>query len=336
MDLEHRLSKVSAKRLITSLTAGAIVATLAIQTGAPAVGAPPLFASRHRDNSRGGNARSSSGRHMLSKAGKISIVTAAGDICMSTPASCEPTANLVRSIRPDAALTMGDNQYSSGTIEEYRASYAKAWGRFKAITRPSPGNHEWKDMTNGYETYFGPAVQTNGNNWYSFDLGNWHLVSLDGTCSALPGACDAGGAEYHWLAKDLSTHASRCTLAYWHEPRWSSGTTHGSSTDVGALWQLLYAAGAEIVLNGHEHNYERFAPQTPAGNLDATKGITEIVAGTGGAENGSYPFGNPIANSLIRLNGVGVVKLTLRAKGWKEQFVRPSGTVVDSSSGTCH
>lgn len=263
------------------------------------------------------------------------VVTAAGDLCTATPRSCAATARLVRRIGPDAALTLGDNQYPSGEIQDYRRSYDRAWGRFKAITRPSPGNHEWQDSTNGYRAYFGRSVLTGGNTWYAFDLGNWHLISLDGTCSALPGGCGSTGAEYRWLVRHLAQDPKPCTLAYWHEPRWSSGTTHGSATNVGPLWDALSAAGAELVLNGHEHNYERFAPQTPSGAPDASTGITEIVAGTGGAENGDYPFGRPIANSVVRLNGVGVVELTLRPNGWRERFVRPDGSVVDSSSGTC-
>jgi hypothetical protein len=257
------------------------------------------------------------------------IVTAAGDICTATPQSCSPTAHLVRSLHPDVALTLGDNQYDAGTLAEYLQSYDHAWGRFKAITDPVAGNHEWKTPNaQGFLDYFGRIGY-----WYSFKVGGWRLYALDGTCSA-DGGCGVGDPQYEWLKQKLAARTDRCILAYWHQPRFSSGTTHGSATNVAPLWDLLYDAGADLVLNGHEHNYERFAPQDPAGG-PMPNGIVEIVAGTGGNGDGSYPFGTPIANSEVRLNGLGVVELRLWPHGWVERFLRPSGAVVDRSSGTC-
>jgi hypothetical protein len=256
-------------------------------------------------------------------------LTAAGDICPSTPDPCTPTARLIRRIGPDVALTLGDNQYSDGALAEYLASYDHAWGTFKEITFPVAGNHEWKTPNaQGYLDYFHLRTY-----WYSFKVGKWRLYALDGTCSD-DGGCSEGDPQYEWLKRKLSMRSDRCILAYWHQPRFSSGTTHGSATNVGPLWDLLYGAGADLVLNGHEHNYERFAPQDPAG-LPTADGIVEIVAGTGGNGEGSYPFGDPIANSEIRLNGLGAVELRLWGHGWAERFLRPSGQIVDRASGTC-
>ena len=257
-------------------------------------------------------------------------VTAAGDICqVGTPASCDPTAHLIRRIHPDVALTLGDNQYTDGTLAQYRASYDHTWGTFKDITRPVAGNHDWKTTNaQGFLDYFGRHTY-----WYSFKVGHWRLYALDGTCSH-DGGCGVGDPQYTWLEQELAARSDRCILAYWHQPRFSSGTTHGSDADVGPLWDLLYGAGADLILNGHEHNYERFAPQNPAGD-PATDGIVEIVAGTGGSGDGSYPFGTPIANSEVRLNGLGVVELNLWAHGWVERFLRPGMKVVDRASGTC-
>lgn len=256
------------------------------------------------------------------------VVTAAGDICTSTE-SCRPTAKLIRAIGPDFALTTGDNQYPSGALSDYREVFARTWGRFKRIIRPSAGNHEWQTPgASGYLAYFGLS-----SFWYGFDVGAWRLISLDGTCSQ-NGGCDVGSPQYQWLAADLAADPHACTLAYWHEPRFSSGTTHGSATSVQPLWSLLSAAGAELVLNGHEHNYERFGPQDANGKADPA-GIVEIVAGTGGNGEASYPFGPPIANSKVRLNGIGVVRLTLRPHGWSSRFVRPGGAVSDRARGRC-
>ena len=248
---------------------------------------------------------------------------------MSTMQSCAPTARLVRSLHPDVALTLGDNQYSEGTLAEYLATYDHAWGRFKNITSPVAGNHEWKTPNaEGFLDYFHRSKY-----WYSFSVGRWRLYALDGTCSD-NGGCGVGDPQYAWLKQKLASRTDRCILAYWHQPRFSSGITHGSESSVAPLWDLLFNAGADLILNGHEHNYERFAAQDPDGR-PVSGGIVEIVAGTGGNGEGSYPFGDPIANSLVRLNGLGVVELRLWRHGWTERFFRPTGEVVDQASGTC-
>jgi calcineurin-like phosphoesterase family protein len=257
------------------------------------------------------------------------VVTAAGDICGETPRTCSPTADLIRSVHPDAALTLGDNQYGEGTLAQYLAGYDGAWGSFKDITFPVAGNHEWKTPdAQGYLDYFDTKAY-----WYTFALGPWRFYALDGTCED-NGGCAPGDQQYEWLKDQLASRSDRCILAYWHQPRFSSGTKHGSDDLLEPMWQLLDFAGADLVLNGHEHNYERFSQQDAHGNADAN-GTVEIVAGTGGNGDGGYPFGQPIPNSEVRLNGLGVVELRLSAGGWLERFRRPTGEVVDRISGTC-
>ncbi len=254
-------------------------------------------------------------------------VAAAGDICLSSPESCAPTAALIRSLTPDAVLTLGDNQYTEGALAQYLASYDHAWGTFKDITYPVAGNHEWRTPgAEGFKDYF-----SRDDVWYTFTLAGWRFYALDGTCEA-DGGCAEGDPQYAWLDSQLGAHTDRCILAYWHQPRFSSGTEHGSDEAVGPLWDLLSEAGVDLILNGHEHNYERFAPQDPSGSA-AVGGPVEIVAGTGGA--GGYPFGAPIANSRVRLNGPGVLELRLWGDGWVERFLRPDGTVADQATGSC-
>ena len=256
-------------------------------------------------------------------------VVAAGDICGSGPESCMATADLALSLEPDAVLTLGDNQYPDGALSDYQRSYGPAWGRFRDITFPVAGNHEWHlPDAQGFRDYFGLDPT-----WYTFTLGTWRLYALDGSCGD-NGGCGPGSAQYEWLRAELPKHTERCIIAYWHQPRFSSGTVHGSNSAVDPFWRLLSAAGTDLVLNGHEHNYERFAPQD-ADAQPSSSGVVELVAGTGGASEASYPFGDPTPNSMVRLNGIGVVELDLWSDGWFERFVRPNGDVVDQASGGC-
>ena len=257
------------------------------------------------------------------------VLTAAGDICGATPDTCSATADLSRSLDPDAVLTLGDNQYEEGTLAQYMGGYDGAWGAFKDITFPVAGNHEWKTPgAQGYLDYFAGSSY-----WYTFARGPWRFYALDGTCES-NGGCAPGDPQYEWLQDQLATHPERCILAYWHQPRFSSGVRHGSDGLLESIWQLLDSAGTDLVLNGHEHNYERFAPQDASGNPTAD-GITQIIAGTGGNGEGFYPFGDPIPNSLVRLNGVGLVELRLWDGGWIERFHGVNREILDRSSGTC-
>ena len=231
-------------------------------------------------------------------------------------------------------FTLGDNVYPSGSLTNYQNCYNPSWGRHKARTAPALGNHEYDTTPTAadYFTYFGAAAGDPTKGYYGFDLGAWHIVALNSDVSM-----SAGSPQEQWLRADLAAHAQRCSLAYWHHPRFSSGSTHGSMAQAQPLWQALYDAGAEIVLSGHEHNYERFAPQTPSGAPDLARGIREFVVGTGGGA-GAYPFGTPIANSEVRITGVnGVLKLALGDGTYAWQFIPVAGqTATDSGSGTCH
>ncbi len=228
------------------------------------------------------------------------VIAAAGDIC-SSPTDCGPTATLLDQIAPDRVLTLGDNAYEDGTAAEYSSYYDPNWGRQKSKTSPAPGNHDYHTAGGaGYFAYFGPQAPAP---YYSFDLGSWHLISLNGELDH-----SSGSSQETWLKNDLAAHPAQCTLAYWHEPRFSSGSEHGSDSSFAPFWNDLNAAGADIVLNGHDHEYERFAPQNPNATADP-KGIREFVVGTGGASH--YTFATPIANSEVRDNtSFGVIKLT--------------------------
>jgi chitodextrinase len=255
------------------------------------------------------------------------VIAAAGDIC-SSATNCAPTATLLDAINPTAVLTLGDNAYNDGTLTEYNNYYRPNWGRFDAKVYPNPGNHDYHTANaQGYFDYYGSRAR---GAYYSYDLGSWHLISLNSEISV-----SAGSAQETWLKQDLSAHPVKCVLAYWHRPRFSSGTSHGSDPTYGPLWSDLYAAGADVVLNGHEHNYERFAPQDPSAQPDAT-GIREFVAGTGGASH--YSFGTPLSNSEVRDNtSFGVLKLTLHSGSYDWEFVPVAGaSFTDSGSASCH
>jgi hypothetical protein len=257
------------------------------------------------------------------------VITAAGDIAASG-GSQAATASLVNAVNPVAALTLGDNAYENGALSDYNSFYQPSWGTFLNKTDPVPGNHDYQTSgASGYYAYYGARAPAT---YYSYDVGSWHLIALNSEI-----AHSAGSAQDSWLINDLAGHPNACTLAYWHKPRFSSGTSHGSDTGFTRFWQDLYAADADLVLGGHEHNYERFAPQTPSGGADPTAGIREFVVGTGGRSH--YGFGaTPVPNSEIR-NGstYGVLKLTLHANSYDWQFVPVAGqTFTDSGTTACH
>ncbi len=200
---------------------------------------------------------------------------------------------------------------------------------------PVPGNHDYGTAgASGYFGYFGGAARDPAKGWYAYDRGTWRIYVLNSNCAAI-GGCDAGSPQERWLRKDLATNARTCVLAMWHHPRFSSGP-HGNDPRTQALWHALYAAGAELVLNGHDHIYERFAPQTSTGKADPSRGIVEIVAGTGGRSH--YPFVQIRANSLVRDNTTyGVLRIVLSEGGWSFEFIPvQGGAFSDSGSGTCH
>ena len=262
------------------------------------------------------------------------VLVGAGDIADCDVSADEATARLIDGIE-GTVFAAGDDAYESGTAKEFQDCYAPTWGRFLDRTYPVPGNHDWvtKDLA-GYLGYFGDRAAPDGTSWYSFELGAWHVVMLDSECRKV-GGCGADSAQGRWLAADLAASSAHCTVAIWHRPRWSSGF-HGNDDDVGPFWTALYRAGADLVINGHDHDYERFAPQDPAGHKDETGGLREFVVGTGGAELRDF---RPIAaaNSQLRVGGVhGVLKLTLKADGYDWAFVPTGSDITDAGSTACH
>jgi hypothetical protein len=253
------------------------------------------------------------------------VLVGAGDIAYCSGNNDEATAGLLDTIS-GTVFTLGDNAYESGTYTEYTDCYHPTWGRHKARTKPSPGNHEYKTPdAAGYFQYFDNIAP-----YYAYTLGAWRIYSLDSEIDV-----SASSPQVAWLQSDLAANPSQCVLAYWHTPRWSSGSTHGNSSSMQTLWQILYNAGAELVINGHEHNYERFAAMDVSG-LPVPQGLREFVVGTGGI--GHYGFGAALPASEVRdSTSFGVLKLTLRVDGYDWQFVPVAGSIfTDSGSGTCH
>jgi len=209
------------------------------------------------------------------------VLAGAGDIADCDDLSgAEATAKLLEKI-PGTVFTVGDNAYPSGTAQQFRDCYGPTWGRFKSRTRPTPGNHEFHSGgATPYFDYFGANAGDPAKGYYSYDLGAWHIVALNSEC-AEAGGCQAGSPQEIWLRQDLAAHPAACALAYWHKPLFSSGAKHGNDPEMKPFWQDLYAARATVVLNGHDHDYERFAPQDPEGKPDPALGIREFVVGTG-------------------------------------------------------
>jgi hypothetical protein len=257
-------------------------------------------------------------------------VLAAGDIAGCKWETDAATAALVAE-RDGTVLTVGDNVYPAGSDTTYADCYDPTWGAFFDRTRPSIGNHDLQDDGGAaYFRYFGDAAGTPGDGWYSFELAAWHILALNSNCQMV--RCDAGSPQHDWLAADLAASDARCTLAYWHHPRFSSGP-HGNDASVAALWQALDEADADLVLVGHDHLYERFLPQTADGVADPN-GLRQITIGTGGA--GLYQAERIAANSELSIDdSFGVLVLTLRPSSYEWEFVVTDGTVADEGSGEC-
>ncbi len=264
-----------------------------------------------------------------------SVLIGAGDIAdCSNLSGAEATAKLLVA-NPGTVMALGDLAYPNGTPEDFKC-YDKTWGRVKDRTRPAVGNHEFHSQgATYYFSYFGAAAGDPRTGYYSYDLGSWHIVVLNSECKEV-GGCQAGSPEEKWLRADLAAHPSGCTLAYFHKPRFSSGLNHGDDPEISAFWQALYDYNAELVLNGHDHDYERFAPQDPNGRADSKRGIREFVVGTGGKSHREFGFSRP--NSEVRNNDAyGVLRLTLKPTGYNWQFLPEAGkTFTDSGSGNCH
>jgi acid phosphatase type 7 len=283
------------------------------------------------------------------------LVVAAGDTACSpsdpdynngngsgTRCMQKATASLIGSIpNVTALLPLGDNQYKCGDLKDFQTSYATTWGKFNAISHPIPGNHEYGDFASGctasaatgYYQYFGALAGDPKKGYYSYDIGAWHLIALNSDCRAV-GGCAAGSPEEMWLKNDLATHTNACTLAYWHIPLFSNGWVGDDPTDYSAWWQDLHNAHAELVLNGHDHTYQRFQPLDASGLPDTTA-PTELIVGTGGEDLMSAP--SKTSRMVIGDNKTfGVLKLQLHANGYDAQFLPIAGqTFSDSFSGTC-
>jgi hypothetical protein len=259
---------------------------------------------------------------------------AAGDIADCDSDGDEATAALLDGL-PGTVATLGDTVYEAGSASEFAQCYDPSWGRHKSRTRPAVGNHEYLTAeAAGYFGYFGAAAGDPTKGYYSYDLGSWHIVVLNSNCSKV-GGCDQGSPQEQWLRQDLAAHPTSCTLAYWHHPRFSFGA-YSDDTRTQALWQALYEFGAEIVLAGHDHNYQRYAPQTPAGTVDRARGIRQFVVGTGGKSNTMLQTPPP---NVEAFNGTtdGILQLTLHPTSYDWRFIPIAGQrFTDAGSGVCH
>src|SRR5580700_943638 len=263
------------------------------------------------------------------------VLLAAGDIAdCANLSGAEATAKILEQ-NDGTVVAIGDLAYPDGTRENFQC-YDRTWGRMKNRTRPAPGNHEFHSQgATFYFEYFGDAAGDPKNGFYSFDLGTWHIISLNSECSEI-GGCQQGSREEKWLREDLAAHPTACTLAYFHKPLFSSGGAHGDAPEVRPLYQALYDANADVILNGHDHDYERYAPQDANGKLDLARGIREFVVGTGGKNH--RPFGASEPTSEVRdTTTFGVLKLTLKTGSYEWKFIPEAGkTFTDSGSDNCH
>jgi hypothetical protein len=265
----------------------------------------------------------------LLKAG--AVIAGAGDIAASN-LNAERTAKLLDEIQPDVVYTTGDNAYPSGAAADYARFYEPTWGRHKAITRPTPGNHDYQQSGAGpYFDYFGPLAGDRESGYYAYTLGSWRLYALN---SNIP--MKAGSPQETWLREDLAANRRACVLAYWHHPRFSAGKYHDDDKS-DAIWRALYDANAELVLSGHDHNYQRYAPLSPVGGVEQGRGIREFVVGTGGMEHYRLAGRADATREAADDTTLGVLKLTLSRDAYQWQFVpEPGMGFTDTGSGVCH
>lgn len=334
--MRQRLGLLAALAFIVVLTSAAIALGRA-DTSTPSTETPvlsPAGSSASPAESAAPSPSASGPAATGTGTGTVTLV-GAGDIASCGTGADSATAKLVASI-PGTVFTVGDNVYDRGTAQEFATCYAETWGAFKGRTRPAVGNHEYLSPgAAGYFDYFGAAAGERGKGWYSYDAGAWHIVVLNSECEFI-GGCGVSSPQMRWLELDLAQHPSTCSLAIFHHPRFSSGAEHGSDPAYDGFWRVLYAHGVDVVVNGHDHQYERFGPQTPDGVRDDAKGIREFVVGTGGRS--LYRVKAPIANSeVVRNDAYGVLALTLRGDGYDWRFVPAApSTFSDAGSARCH
>jgi hypothetical protein len=330
----------------------ASVASVVAWSDEPVRGAPVvnLEARANGGGSRQTAASSDTGRSRFSR-GTVEppyVIGAAGDIACDpqnslfndgdgSPSHCRAadTRRLLTNIHADVVLALGDTQYEDGKAWKYRRSYALSWGHLRGRTRPAIGNHEYgaSSTGKGYFSYFGARAGRAGRGWYSYNVGAWHMIALNSNCSKV--GCGHGTRQHRWLKKDLALHRTSCTLAYWHHPRYSSGP-HGNDPDMEPFWKVLYRRGAEVILNGHDHLYERFAPMRPSGRRDWRHGLRQFTIGTGGS--GLYPVATVRPNSVARWDrSFGVLRMELRPRSYVWRFFTVGGsTFNDRGDGRCH
>jgi acid phosphatase type 7 len=255
------------------------------------------------------------------------VLLAAGDIASCGSDGDERTAALLAA-NPGTVLTLGDNAYDHGTLDEFQKCFGPSWGRHKRRIRPAPGNHDYNSGASGYFQYFGRAAGPAGRGYYSFDLGSWHVVSLNSERDT-----GAAGGQVRWLRADLARARARCILAFWHRPRWTAGD-YSDDGRTAPLWNALYDARADIVLSGHDHNYQRYPPMNKRGAIRRARGIRSFVVGTGGVS-----LDEVRADSRRRAandSTWGLLKLTLRPAGYRWRFLPVAGgRYRDSGSGRC-
>jgi hypothetical protein len=301
-------------------------------------------------------------RRRLRVVGPATTIVAAGDIACRpglrrTRTTCHQarTARRVLALRPDVVATLGDAQYQRGELANYLAVYDRSWGAFKAITRPAPGNHEYleradRTTANGHFGYFGAAAGNPAEGYYSYEAGDWTVFALntgvpeytiDGAGSAMrddcyPVSCAAGSAQVRWLRNRLGQLPDEsCALAYWHHPRYASGVPFDYPV-TRHLYDALHDHGAEVVLTGHSHSYERFAPMDARGRIDRSRGVRQFVVGTGGRSLFPQPGAPRRFSRYFDTSRFGVLKLSLSTRGYEWRFVGERGGSHDFGSGTCH
>jgi hypothetical protein len=277
----------------------------------------------------------------------LGTVAVAGDIAcdpasssfnggLGTATSCRQKATSDLLVSAGIVLTTGDNQYDAGQLANFQQSYGPSWGRFLDKTHPAVGNHEYLTPgAEGYYSYFGSRAGDPSKGYYSFDYAGWHFIALNSNCTPV-GGCGSTSPQVAWLRSDLAASTARCTIAYWHHPRWSAAQ-YTDDARYATFWQTLYDGGVEVVLNGHDHNYQRYAPLAPSGVRDDARGIREFVIGTGGKSFYAVTTGSVPNREAANGTTAGVVEFTLRAGSYDWRFVAEAGaTYTDTGTGTCH
>ncbi len=353
-----RADRLAFRRVrLRALLAGVAGVALLLSLSTAAASTNPPAASAQQSTTAAGSSATATNANAIAAATTTDPVLAAGGDIACIPGTapsathCQEaaTGDAVAGINPDYVLPLGDSQYESGTDAEYAGSYAKTvWGTDKGISRPAAGNHEYRTAgATPYYSFFGANAGDPTKGYYSWNISGpnnsftWHMIALNSECALLGGGsisqgCGVGSSQETWLKADLAANKNVCTIAYWHRPRFSSSTTTPSSTTYVPFWNDLYNAGADIVLNGHAHDYERFAPQTSSGVADTAKGLREFVVGTGGKD--FHTMGGPIANSVsVNTSAFGILKLTLHAGSYDWRFIAANGySFNDSGSANCH